>query len=87
MRGHPHLLTPSFPPVLSSSTQRHNLRPQHELFPTYLRHQFSAVLAQRQAGLPGWVLDPAAVEFCARKVGRGGGWGGVGQVGVWVGGG
>eukprot|EP00887_Chlorella_sp_A99_P007089 scaffold2.g7089.t1 len=50
---------------------RRNLRPQHELFPSYMRHQFAAVLAQRQAGLPGRALDPAALEFCARKMANG----------------
>jgi hypothetical protein len=48
--------------------QRHNLRPLHEVFPAYLRHQFHQVISQRLVQLPGLVFEPAAIEFCSRKV-------------------
>ena len=55
------------------SMQRHNLRPAHEIFPAYLSSQVVQLLTQRLSVLPGPVVDPKAIQLCARKVANGSG--------------
>ncbi|PSC67141.1 cell division control 6-like protein [Micractinium conductrix] len=55
------------------SLHRLNLRPAHELFPAYQRQQFSQVLHQRLAPLPGPVFEPNSIELCSRKMANGNG--------------
>lgn len=50
---------------------RFNLKPKNIIFPTYLREQVSQLLQERLDTLPGPVIDPKAVQFCARKIANG----------------
>ena len=50
---------------------RFNLKPKNIIFPTYLREQVSQLLQERLDALPGPVIDPKAVQFCARKIANG----------------
>lgn len=43
-------------------------KPRLVAFPTYSRHQITAVLQERLESLPGPVFAAKALEFCARKV-------------------
>ena len=43
-------------------------KPRLVAFPTYSRHQITAVLQERLDSLPGPVFAAKALEFCARKV-------------------
>jgi len=50
---------------------RFNMKPKNVIFPTYLREQVSQLLQERLDALPGPVIDPKAVQFCARKIANG----------------
>ena len=50
---------------------RFNLKPKNIIFPTYLREQVSQLLQERLDTLPGPVIDPKAIQFCARKIANG----------------
>jgi Cdc6-like AAA superfamily ATPase/ribosomal protein L13E len=50
---------------------RFNLKPKNIIFPTYLREQVSQLLQERLDALPGPVIDPKAIQFCARKIANG----------------
>lgn len=52
---------------------RFNLRPEHEVFPAYMRPQISDVLRQRLQKLPAAVFQDNCIEFCARKIANGAG--------------
>ncbi len=55
------------------SLHRHNLHPEHEIFPAYLSSQVADVISQRLSRLPGPVFDPKTIQFCARKIANGNG--------------
>ncbi|KAL4426243.1 hypothetical protein ABPG77_009858 [Micractinium sp. CCAP 211/92] len=53
------------------SLHRHNLHPQHAVFPAYRERDFVTVLNQRLGALPGRVFEPMTITFCARKIANG----------------
>ena len=52
---------------------RHNIRPEHVIFPAYNNLEIAQVLEQRVRRLPGPVFDPKALMFCAKKISNGSG--------------